>query len=159
MGEGHGGFELLTGGVDALHNLSEIVSALGAMLNPKCLRNCLGDRADDLTILGREDAGSDRESNEVREVVMRCFLGYDSNSDLITHASISHVYRTRNAPVIFFSNMKLTAIALLSSGERVAITWAASRCGSQSSKLSFSDLSYFYYMRRGIKKHGNACAP
>ena len=91
MGEGHDGFELLTGGVDPLHNLSEIVSALGARFDPKCLRNRLGDRADDLTILVREDASSDRESHEVREVVMRCLLGYDSNRDLITHAFISHV--------------------------------------------------------------------
>jgi hypothetical protein len=90
--EGHDGFELLTGGVDSLHDLSETIPALGARFDPKCLRNRLGDRASNFTILVCEDASSNRESHEVREVVVRCaFFGYDGNSELITHASISHV--------------------------------------------------------------------
>jgi len=48
--------------------------------------------------------------------------------------------------------MNSTAAALSSSEERVAMTWAASRCGSHSSKWSFSDLSYSYDSNEGVDK-------
>ena len=60
-GTGTGGFRLLIRVVDAHHDLSEIVPALGTRLDPKYWRDRLGDRADDLAILVCEDASSDRE--------------------------------------------------------------------------------------------------
>ena len=82
-----------------------------------------------------------------------------TNRALPTHTSIWWVYRARNAPVICFSKMRLTAAALWSTGESVAKTCAARRRGSQNSKSSLSDI-WYSYERRGdvIEVNEYACA-